>query len=216
MENCQFLFLFSKLGKGILDFSFSSRNWRKEFRFLFLLSKLSKKIRDFSFSSRDEAKEFGFLFLFSKLRNGIQISLSPLECGEIVFKFLFLFSIGLFCISSMTVLRPQFFGPSHPPKCCKFDVAHLLQKKYAKLILRPNSLDNPPKNFLVTVTVTLAKSILRLFCSKWMTSILRRFSGEKGAKCILRLGAGRRAPFIQGPFFEENALSRPNPPFLTP
>merc|ERR1712074_315221 len=30
------------------------------------------------------------------------ISLSPLECGEIVFKFLFLFSIGLFCISSMT------------------------------------------------------------------------------------------------------------------
>ena len=65
---CQFLF--SKLGKGILDFSFSSRNWRKEFRFLFLLSKLSKKIRDFSFSSRDEAKEFGFLFLFSKLVKG--------------------------------------------------------------------------------------------------------------------------------------------------
>ena len=62
-----FLFLFSKLGKGILDFSFSSRNWRKEFRFLFLLSKLSKKIRDFSFSSRDEAKEFGFLFLLSNV-----------------------------------------------------------------------------------------------------------------------------------------------------
>ena len=67
---CQFLFLFSKLGKGILDFSFSSRNWRKEFRFLFLLSKLGKKIWDFSFSSRDEAKEFGFLFLFSKLVKG--------------------------------------------------------------------------------------------------------------------------------------------------
>ena len=64
---CQFLFLFSKLGKGILDFSFSSRNWRKEFRFLFLLSKLGKKIRDFSFSSRDEAKEFGFLFLLSNV-----------------------------------------------------------------------------------------------------------------------------------------------------
>merc|ERR1712074_87164 len=43
-----------------------------------------------------------FLFLLSKLEKGIWISLSPLKCGEIVFKFLFLFSIGLFCISSMT------------------------------------------------------------------------------------------------------------------
>ena len=89
----QFLFLFSKLGKRIQDFSFSSRNWGNEFRFLFLLSKLGKKIRDFSFSSRDEAKGFGFLFLFSKLvkgnsdfsfssrmwRNCFQISLSLLD-----------------------------------------------------------------------------------------------------------------------------------------
>ena len=66
MNSC-FLYLFSELGKGIQDFSFSSRNWRKEFRFLFLLSKLGKKIRDFSFSSRDEAKEFGFLFLLSNV-----------------------------------------------------------------------------------------------------------------------------------------------------
>merc|ERR1712130_1030247 len=71
------------------NFSFSSRNWGKEFWFFFLLSKTGQE------NSR-------FLFLLSRRGKGIRISLSPLECGEIVFKFLFLFSIGIFCISSMT------------------------------------------------------------------------------------------------------------------
>ena len=45
------------------------------------------KIRDFSSSSRNEAKEFGFLFLLSNVE---KLFLN------------FSFSIGLFCISSMT------------------------------------------------------------------------------------------------------------------
>merc|ERR1719264_289764 len=39
----KFLFLFSKLGKRISDFSFSSRNWRFVKKILFLLSKLQKR-----------------------------------------------------------------------------------------------------------------------------------------------------------------------------
>ena len=72
-------------------------------RFLFLLSKLEKGIQ-VSLSPLETGQENSrFLFLLSRRGKGIRISLSPLECGEIVFKFLFLFSIGLFCISSMTV-----------------------------------------------------------------------------------------------------------------
>ena len=71
-------------------------------RFLFLLSKLEKGIQ-VSLSPLETGQENSrFLFLLSRRGKGIRISLSPLECGEIVFKFLFLFSIGLFCISSMT------------------------------------------------------------------------------------------------------------------
>ena len=71
-------------------------------RFLFLLSKLEKGIQ-VSLSPLETGQENSrFLFLLSRRGKGIWISLSPLKCGEIVFKFLFLFSIGLFCISSMT------------------------------------------------------------------------------------------------------------------
>ena len=88
-RNSRFLFLLSKLEKRNSGFSFSSRNWARKFEIS--LSPLETRQRDsvFSFSSRN-------------WRNGIQISLSPLEIGEIVFEFLFLFSIGLFCLSSMT------------------------------------------------------------------------------------------------------------------
>ena len=73
-------------------------------RFLFLLSKLGKGIQ-VSLSPLETGQENSrFLFLLSRRGKGIRISLSPLECGEIVFKFLFLFSIGLFCISSMTAV----------------------------------------------------------------------------------------------------------------
>ena len=99
----KFLFLFSELGKRISDFSFSSRNWRFKKRF--------------SFSSRNLRKENPFLFLFSKVENlfsnffyssrnwgnEFKVSLSLLEIGEKNIKFLFLFSIGLFGLSSMTV-----------------------------------------------------------------------------------------------------------------
>ena len=61
----------------------------KYLRFLFLLSKLEQRTILFSFSSRNWG-------------NGIQISLPPLEIGELVFKFLFFFSIGLLCLSSTT------------------------------------------------------------------------------------------------------------------
>ena len=119
-ERVRFLFLLSKLWKGISDFTFSSRNWEKEiqislsplesvgrkFRFLFLLSKLGKGNSDFSVSSRNLWKENSdFSFSSRNCGKEIQISLSPLEIGEIVFKFLFLFSIWLFCLSSITGLR---------------------------------------------------------------------------------------------------------------
>merc|ERR1712074_217627 len=56
----------------------------------FLSSRKFNIFVNFYFSSRNWGKEF-------------QISLSPLECGEIVFKFLIFSSrFGLFCISSMT------------------------------------------------------------------------------------------------------------------
>ena len=100
----KFLFLFSKLGKRISDFSFSSRSWRllkkfsfssrnlrKENPFLFHFSKVKNTFSNFSFSSRNWGKEF-------------QVSLSLLEIGEKNIKFLFLFSIGLFGLSSMTAL----------------------------------------------------------------------------------------------------------------
>ena len=72
-------------------------------RFLFLLSKLEKGIQ-VSLSPLETGQENSrFLFLLSRRGKGIRISLSPLECGEIVFKLLFHFSIGLFCILSMIV-----------------------------------------------------------------------------------------------------------------
>ena len=73
-------------------FSFSSRTWARKFEISLSPLETRQRDSDFSFSSRNWWR-------------GIQISLSSLECGEIVFKFLFLFSIGLFCISSMTVYR---------------------------------------------------------------------------------------------------------------
>ena len=98
----KFLFLFSKLGKRISDFSFSSRSWRllkkfsfssrnlrKENPFLFHFSKVKNTFSNFSFSSRNWGKEF-------------QVSLSLLKIGEENIKFLFLFLIGLFGLSSMT------------------------------------------------------------------------------------------------------------------
>ena len=84
------------------------RTRERNLRFLFLLSKLEKGIQ-VSLSPLETGQENSrFLFLLSRRGKGIRISLSPLECGEIVFKFLFLFSIGLFCISSMTVYRNIF------------------------------------------------------------------------------------------------------------
>ena len=103
---CKFLFLFSKLEKGISNFSslleiwdfcknfsFSSRNLRIENPILFLFSKVENLFTNFSFSSRKWGKEF-------------QSSLSLLQIGEKNFKFLFLFSIGLFGLSSMPVAWP--------------------------------------------------------------------------------------------------------------
>ena len=55
---------------------------------LFLFSKVENILSDFSSSSRKWGKEF-------------QSSLSLLQIGEKNFKFLFLFSIGLFGLSSM-------------------------------------------------------------------------------------------------------------------
>ena len=97
-----FLFLFSKEENLFANFSFSSRN----FRFFF----------NFSFSSQNLKMENAILFLFSKVeklfanflfpsqnwRKEFQSSLSLLQIGENNFKFLFLFSIGLFGLSSMT------------------------------------------------------------------------------------------------------------------
>ena len=85
----RFLFLLSKLEQRTY-FSLSLlESWEHFVWFLFLFSKVENILFDFSFSSRNWGKE-------------IQISLSPLEIGEIVFKFLFLFSIWLFCLSSTT------------------------------------------------------------------------------------------------------------------
>ena len=85
-------FLSSRKFNIFANFSFSSRNWAKEF--------------EISLSPLETGQENSrFLFLLSRRGKGIRISLSRLECGEIVFKFLFLFSIGLFCISSMTAWR---------------------------------------------------------------------------------------------------------------
>ena len=58
---------------------------------LFLFSKVEKLFANFLFPSRNWRKEF-------------QSSLSLLQIGENNFKFLFLFSIGLFGLSSMTAL----------------------------------------------------------------------------------------------------------------
>ena len=73
---------------SLLDFSFSSRSLSRWYTLLFLFSKVENIFYDFSFFSQNWGQE-------------IQISLSPLEIGEIVLKFPFLLSIGLFCLSSM-------------------------------------------------------------------------------------------------------------------
>ena len=65
----KFLFLFSKMGKRISDFSFSSRNWRFVKKVLFLLSKLEKR-KPLSLLESGEPF-FKFLFLLSKLGKGI-------------------------------------------------------------------------------------------------------------------------------------------------
>ena len=67
-------------------------------------SKVENIFLDFSFSSRNWGKEF-------------QVSLSFLENGEKNFKFLFLLSIGLFGLSSMTVTdRIQTASRQHPDR----------------------------------------------------------------------------------------------------
>ena len=86
-----------EIGDLLKKFYFSSRNLRKENPFLFLFSKLENLFSNFSFSSRNWGKEF-------------QVSLSLLEIGEKNIKFLFLFSIGLFGLSSMTA----------PKSLCKY------------------------------------------------------------------------------------------------
>ena len=74
-------FLSSRKFNIFANFSFSSRNWAKEFEISLSPLETGKRnsgfsfssrnwARKFSFSSRDEAKEFGFLFLFSKLVKG--------------------------------------------------------------------------------------------------------------------------------------------------
>ena len=96
--------------------NFSSRNWAKEFDISLSHLETGERNSSFSFSSRNWAKEIwtslstletrqrdsNFSFSSQNWWKGIQISLSPLEMGEILFEFLFLFSIGLFCLSSMT------------------------------------------------------------------------------------------------------------------
>ena len=112
-----FLFLFSKVDHLFSNFSFSSQSWRAAFQISPSLLENGEFIFTFSFSFWSLRKEYSFLFLFSKVENlfsnfsfssqnwgkDFQISLSPLEIGENNFKFLFLFSIGLFGLSSHTV-----------------------------------------------------------------------------------------------------------------
>jgi hypothetical protein len=102
------------------NFCFSSQNWRKEFQISLSLLEIGDLLKKFSFSSRNLRKENPFLFLFSKVENlfsnfsfssrnwgkEFQVSLSLLEIGEKNIKFLFLFSIGLFGLSSMTASLP--------------------------------------------------------------------------------------------------------------
>ena len=66
-----FLFLLSKLEIFFIYFSFSSRNWRNDFKTFFLFSKLRKNedfpqnfLTKFSFSSRNLKNYLEFLFLF--------------------------------------------------------------------------------------------------------------------------------------------------------
>ena len=67
---------------------------RKENPFLFHFSKVENPFSNFSFPSRNWGKEF-------------QVSLSLLKIGENNVKFLFFFSIGLFCLSSITAPEPR-------------------------------------------------------------------------------------------------------------
>ena len=65
---------------------------KENLRFLFLLSKLWKGIQVSLSPLETGQKKFGFLFLLSKQGKGILISLSLLKIGEREFKFLFLLS----------------------------------------------------------------------------------------------------------------------------
>ena len=76
-------------GEIVFTFSFSSWSLRIENPFLFHLSKVENILLYFPFSSRNWGKEF-------------PVSLFSLETGEKNFKFLFLVSIEIFGLSSMT------------------------------------------------------------------------------------------------------------------
>ena len=111
-----FLFLTSKVENLFLNFFFSSQSWRTVFQFSLFLLERGEFFSKFSFSSWCLRIVYLFLFLLSKVENlfsnfsfssqnkgkDFQISPSPLEIGENRFKFLFLFSIGLFALSSHT------------------------------------------------------------------------------------------------------------------
>ena len=82
----------SLLENGDIVFTFSFSSWSVSIGnpFLFLLSRVEHILSEFSFPSRNWRKEF-------------PVSHFPLVTGEKNFKFFFLFSIGPFALSSMTV-----------------------------------------------------------------------------------------------------------------
>ena len=106
-------FLSSRKFNIFANFSFSSRNWAKEFQISLSPLETGERNSGFSFSYRNWARKFeislspletrqrnlDFSFSSRNWLKRIQISLSPLELEK---EFLFLFQIGLFCISSMT------------------------------------------------------------------------------------------------------------------
>ena len=102
-QNPALVLFWQKWRTYIYNFSFYSRKNMYFVKFLFLFSKLEQRIY-LSHSHLESRWYFSdFSFSLQNWRNEIHISLTPLEIGEIVFKFLFLFSIGLFCLSSITV-----------------------------------------------------------------------------------------------------------------
>ena len=136
----------------MLNFSFSSRSLSREYTFLFLFSKVENILFDFSFSSRNWGK-------------GIQISLSTLETGEIVIKFLFLFSIGLFgSRQSLHLIYLTSSLPSSPSPTSILMTNHLIGARRSAATLRgftPSSGTTPSSYAAHTASVHSAGHLAR-------------------------------------------------------